>query len=69
MIDTIRNMKKVELHLHLDGSVSIDTAASLLEKNRAEVEKEMVANDKCLNLTEYLTKFDLPISIMQTREI
>ena len=68
MIDTIRNMKKVELHLHLDGSVSIDTAASLLEKNRAEVEKEMVANDKCLNLTEYLTKFDLPISIMQTRE-
>ena len=28
----------------------------------------MVAKDKCQNLTEYLTKFDFPISLMQTKE-
>lgn len=28
----------------------------------------MLAKDKCENLSEYLTKFDFPISLMQTKE-
>ena len=66
MIDRIKKMKKVELHLHLDGSVRIDTAVSLSGKAIDKVKEEMIAKDKCRDLTEYLTKFDLPISIMQS---
>lgn len=67
-MDKIRDMKKVELHLHLDGSLEIETAMELSGLNRKEVISKMIAGNKCLNLTEYLTKFDLPISIMQDRD-
>ena len=67
MIEKIKKLKKVELHLHLDGSVRIDTAVRLTGKSREELINDMVASDKCLNLSEYLTKFDLPISLMQNR--
>lgn len=63
-------MKKVELHLHLDGSVLISSAYELLGKNISieNLRKDMQVNGKCKNLSEYLTKFDLPQSIMQTKE-
>lgn len=59
---------KVELHLHLDGSVDIKTACDLMGKSVKEVKEEMVASDKCSNLNEYLTKFSLANDIMQTKE-
>lgn len=68
MINKIKKLKKVELHLHLDGSVSIDTLSKLSNKNKEELKSEMIASDKCQNLSEYLTKFNLPISYMQTKE-
>ena len=68
MIDEIKKLKKVELHLHLDGSVKIETACELAGVSIDDAKKEMVAQDKCHDLTEYLTKFDLPISIMQTKD-
>lgn len=68
VVDKIRTMKKIELHLHLDGSVRLETAVSLTGKDRSDLVKEMVASSKCENLSEYLTKFDLPISIMQTKD-
>ena len=68
MIDEIKKLKKVELHLHLDGSVKIETACELAGVSIDDAKKEMVAQDKCRDLTEYLTKFDLPISIMQEKE-
>ena len=63
-------MKKVELHLHLDGSVLISSAYELLGKNISieNLRKDMQVNGKCKNLSEYLTKFDLPQSMMQTKE-
>ena len=64
----INNFPKIELHLHLDGSVMIETAKKLCNKNIEQIKDEMIASEKCENLSDYLTKFSLPISIMQTKE-
>ena len=64
----IQKLPKVELHLHLDGSLSLDLAKKLTNKSLNELKEEMIAKDKCESLTEYLTKFDTPISLMQTKE-
>ena len=61
-------MKKVELHLHLDGSVRESTVAELLGVNENDIENKLHVNDYNSSLTEYLTKFDMPIKVMQTKE-
>lgn len=63
MINT-KELKKIELHIHLDGSLREETVKEILNKN-----VDLKASEKCLDLNEYLTKFDVPISIMQTKEI
>ena len=68
MIEEIKKIKKIELHIHLDGSVPIETLCELSGKSTDEIKSEVVAKNKCENLSEYLTKFDLPISYMQTKE-
>ena len=54
-------MKKIELHLHLDGSLEPSFASKLLKR---DVSKEMIGSD-CESLTEYLEKFQLPIELLQ----
>ena len=61
----VEDIKKVELHLHLDGSIMLDTAKRLSKLDN--VEDQMIGSNAS-NLKEYLTKFDLPISLMQTKE-
>lgn len=68
MIDKIRKLPKVELHLHLDGSISLELASKLSGLSYEEVKTKMVAPDKCENLSDYLTRFDFPISLMQTKD-
>ena len=68
MKEALKNLPKVELHLHLDGSISLDLASRLSGYSKEELEREMIAPDKCENLSEYLTKFDFAISLMQTKE-
>lgn len=68
MIEEIKQIPKIELHLHLDGSVSPEIASQLSGLSLEEVKAKMIAKDKCENLSEYLTKFDFPISLMQTTE-
>lgn len=62
----IENLKKIELHLHLDGSVRVSTIEELLDKNN--LEKELVVDENTKSLTDYLKKFDLPIKVMQSKE-
>lgn len=63
-----RNIKKVELHVHLDGSVRPSTLSELKGISESEAKSLLVAKDKCLDLNEYLTKFDLPIEFIQTKD-
>lgn len=64
MKEKIENLKKIELHLHLDGSVNPKLINEYLN---TDYNKE-IKRSKYPSLTEYLTKFDLPIKYMQTKE-
>lgn len=63
----------IDLHLHLDGSLSLDSVKELaalqnieISKNDEELLKRLQVSDGCRNLNEYLEKFDFPCSLMQT---
>ncbi|MGC2635972.1 MAG: adenosine deaminase [Acidobacteriaceae bacterium] len=60
---------KVELHLHLDCSLSYD-AVSRLDPSiaRAEYDAEFVAPAQCGSLAEFLTRAPRGFQLMQTRE-
>ena len=64
----MENLKKVELHLHLDGSVRPSTIASILNMDEQDIRKKVCTNKDTKDLKDYLSKFDLPISVMQTKE-
>ena len=54
-------MKKIELHLHLDGSLNVEYASKLLGK---DCKNEMVGSNST-SLADYLKRFDLPIDLLQ----
>lgn len=58
-------MKKIELHVHLDGSLRIETVSELLNIPYNECKKHMIGKNLS-SLDEYLTRFDYPIKAMQT---
>ncbi len=66
----ISKLKKVELHCHLDGSLSLDFMKRVSGISDAEEirKRASVTEDYHGSLTEYLTKFDLPIACLNTRE-
>ena len=57
------NMKKIELHLHLDGSLNIDYVNKIMNK---DCSLDLISNNS-KDLKEYLTKFSLPISLLQDK--
>ena len=58
-------MHKIELHIHLDGSVRVKTASEILNIDYDTCYKAMTGKN-LKSLDEYLTKFDYPIKVMQT---
>lgn len=68
-------MPKAELHLHLDGSLRVDTALGLARSRGVEapmtwagMHDALVAPMPCRDQAELLRAFDLPISLMQDAE-
>lgn len=61
-------MKKIELHVHLDGSVRPSTVSEILDISLEDAKNEMIVSENNQNLSEYLTKFSLPLKVMQTKE-
>ena len=68
--------KLIELHLHLDGSLRPETVWELAKEQNIklpantvdEVRDQMQVPEDCRTLEEYLTRFDLPLLVLQTRE-
>lgn len=62
-------MNKVELHLHLDCSLSYRVAVCLEPSlSRAQYDQEFVAPAKCFNLADFLTRAPRGFQLMQTVE-
>lgn len=59
-------MPRVELHCHLDGSLSKGCVEELL--GRSVTEDELGVSPDCRDLAQYLEKFDLPLLALQTEE-
>lgn len=66
--EKIMTMPKIDLHLHLDGSLNIDYIKNTFKLSDKSISRFLIAPDKCEDLNDYLTRFDYPVSIMQTKE-
>jgi adenosine deaminase len=64
----------IDLHLHLDGSLSLSTVKTLAKMQGidlpedTEVYKMLSVDEGCRDLSQYLEKFDFPLSLLQTKE-
>ena len=65
----IQNLPKIELHLHLDCSLSFEVVQKLRPgTTREDYERDFIAPQNCASLEEYLKCAAAPIAIMQTKE-
>lgn len=65
----IPSLPKIELHLHLDCSLSFEVVKKLRPGiTKEEYKREFIAPKNCASLEEYLKCAQAPIAIMQTKE-
>ena len=68
--------KYIDLHLHLDGAITLEIAKELAKlhnmafkaKNDRELEDLLSVPHTCKSLNDFLNCFELPLSLMQTPE-
>ncbi len=66
----------IDLHLHLDGAITVDIAKRLAKMqgitlpgtNDDELRRELQVPPECTDLNEFLKCFALPCSLLQTKE-
>lgn len=73
MLEQIKQMPKAILHIHLDGSLRPETVYGWLKEQGIDISLEEVRNQlmvdrDCRDLNQYLTKFGLPVSVLQNEE-
>lgn len=69
-------MKRIDLHNHLDGSLPPQTILKLAEMSGVtlpadtvkDITKFLTVSPDCTSLNEYLEKFAIPVSVLQTTE-
>ena len=74
--EQIQALPKAELHCHLDGSLRISTILELAEnqgvklpvQNESNLADLLFVENKVQNLEEYLQRFEITLSVMQTAE-
>lgn len=69
MTSAFQSLPKIELHLHLDCSLSFDVVKKIRPDTSWEVyRRDFVAPSKCTDLADYISRAASAISLMQTRE-
>lgn len=65
----------IDLHLHLDGSLSLNNVKQLaalqnivIPENDEDILNLLRVSKDCPSLNEYLKKFDFPLSLLQTKQ-
>ena len=66
----------IDLHMHFDGSLPVGTALSLAEEQKISLPANtqegltpyLKAPADCQDLNEYLSRFDLPLKLLQTKK-
>lgn len=73
--ETIKNLPKIELHCHLDGSVSMEAIKRLAKLNNVnipidetELRKKISVSKDCRDLQDYLNCFSFVLPLLQTKE-
>ena len=69
----IRSLPKTDLHVHLDGSMRLETILELADERGVELPakdakglaKSIHMGELCESLTDYLTAFDVTLSVLQ----
>ncbi len=74
--ELLRALPKTDLHCHLDGSLRVGTILELAERQKVKLPAEtpdglaraLHQGQICRNLEDYLTAFDITLSVLQTEE-
>ncbi|HTN82954.1 MAG TPA: adenosine deaminase, partial [Sorangium sp.] len=75
-LEFFRQLPKTDLHVHLDGSLRLETIIELARGHRVELptyeptelRKVMNLGQNCGSLVEYLKAFDITLRVLQTEE-
>ncbi len=75
-LELVEKLPKTDLHVHLDGSLRLETILDLAERQRVELpaqdhdglRRAMNLGKNCGSLVEYLKAFDVTLRVLQTEE-
>lgn len=73
-LEDLQRLPKTDLHVHLDGSLRIETILELAQEQGVKLPADTVEGlrpfvqmgEECKSLVEYLKAFDVTLSVMQT---